>query len=153
MTPSLPNPPRFANAPGPVTDKDWMDLYRWFNQIKNYLSASVDGNLLGLLQPIPDRGVPVNELTGLLALLFARPAYANANSSAFGLTRQYFAVTVGQTTFTPTVSPAANCLVVLNGDLQEAGSGADYQIVGASIVFNNPLLPNPGEAWTVGVIQ
>ena len=148
MSPQLPRPPRFGpDQVGPSTVADWNDLYRWFVSLRAALQITANGAISTFGQA-PVRGVAVNELDGLVALLLARPSISAAAAGAvFGSVRQYFTSTPGQTTFACSPDPAANCLVLLNGVVQE--SGADYNLSGSNVVFTYQLQGG----WRIGVIQ
>lgn len=60
--------------------------------------------------------------------------------SIFGSADQYFTATAGQTTFTPTATPAPFCMVFLNGQKQRPGSSFDYQITAGNVVFTSGLM-------------
>lgn len=65
---------------------------------------------------------------------------SGAPAPAFGSVDQYFTATAGQTTFTPTATPAPVCLVFLNGQKQRPGSSFDYQITAGNVVFTSGLM-------------
>lgn len=76
---NVPNPPKFGgpiNAQGPVTEKDWDALYRWFLSVTNKANSSVTGPEASILTlqpaPIGNRGISGDEAIGTF-LSFAPP--------------------------------------------------------------------------------